>query len=223
MSAPMALPRSTEVTDAELAGAGAGSGVGAGAGSVVAGGGVMAVSSWSFLQPASASVPSRAAAIAILSVLWVMECLRDEWGMRRARRSVGLRRDLQHLAGLDQVGVVELVAVGLEDPVPCARLAVELFGDVRQRVALLHGVGLFADGFFGAARATLHVAEIGRRLRCGCFRAAGAALHVGKIDLPAATAAGGQRQRIRIVGILGIAHRGLLCRVLRTAASHGGC
>src|SRR5690606_38654205 len=122
MSAPMALPRSTEVTEAELAGAGAGSGMGAGAGSVVAGGVVIAASSWSFLQPARASVPSRAAAIAILSVLWVMECLRDGWGMRRVRRSVVLRRDLQHLAGLDQVGVVELVAVGLEDPVPCARL-----------------------------------------------------------------------------------------------------
>src|SRR3546814_1703789 len=72
-----------------------------------------------------------------------------------ARRSVGLRRDLQHLAGLDQVGIVELVAVGLEDPVPCARLAVELLGDVRQRVAPLHGVGLLTDGFLGAARAAL--------------------------------------------------------------------
>src|SRR5690606_31994969 len=212
MSAPMALPRSTEVTEAELAGAGAGSGMGAGAGSVVAGV-VIAASSWSFLQPASASVPSRAAAIAILSVLWVMECLRDGWGMRRVRRSVGMR-DLQHLAGLDQVGVVELVAVGLEDPVPCARLAVELLGDVRQRVAPLHGVGLLADGFLGAARAALDVAEIGLGLRRGRFRAAGAALHVGEIGLLAATAAGGQRQRIRIVGVLGIAHRGLLCRVL---------
>src|SRR3546814_3441471 len=73
MSAPMVLPRSTAVTEAELAGAGAGSGIGAGTGSVVAGGVVIAASSWSFLQPASASVPSRAAAIAILRVLRVME------------------------------------------------------------------------------------------------------------------------------------------------------
>src|SRR3546814_1404993 len=80
---------------------------------------------------------------------------------------------------LDQVGIVELVAVGLEDPVPCARLAVELLGDVRQRVAPLHGVGLLTDGFLGAARAALHVAEIGLG-RVG-FGAAGAALHVGEI------------------------------------------
>src|SRR3546814_12142404 len=88
MSAPMVLPRSTAVTEAELAGAGAGSGIGAGTGPVVAGGVVIAASSWSFLQPARASVPSRAAAIAILSVLRVMECLRDGQGSAwRAGRS----------------------------------------------------------------------------------------------------------------------------------------
>src|SRR3546814_10641623 len=111
---------------------------------------------------------------------------------------------------LDQVGIVELVAVGLEDPVPCARLAVELLGGVRQRVGPLHGVGLLTDGFLGAARAALHVAEIGLG-RVG-FGAAGAALHVGEIGLLGATA-GCQRQRIGIVGVLGVAHRGLLCRV----------
>src|SRR3546814_18631859 len=90
MSAPMVLPRSTAVTEAELAGAGAGSGIGAGTGSVVAGGVVIAASSWSFLQPASASVPSRAAAIAILSVLRVMECLRDGKGNAKSEeRRVG--------------------------------------------------------------------------------------------------------------------------------------
>src|SRR5690606_1339360 len=83
MSAPMELPRVTEVTEAELAGAGAGSGVGAGAGSVV-GGGVIAASSWSFLQPARASVPTSAAAIARLSVLLFIECLRGGNRMRRA-------------------------------------------------------------------------------------------------------------------------------------------
>jgi hypothetical protein len=45
MSAPTALPRLTEVTEADAAGAGAGSGiVGAGAGSVVAGGAIAASS-----------------------------------------------------------------------------------------------------------------------------------------------------------------------------------
>src|SRR3546814_3687898 len=69
---------------------------------------------------------------------------------------------------------------------------------------------LLTDGFLGAARAALHVAEIGLG-RVG-FGAAGAALHVGEIGLPVATA-GCQRQRIGIVGVLGVAHRGLLCRV----------
>src|SRR3546814_6725793 len=59
------------------------------------------------------------------------------------------------------------------------------------------GVGLLTDGFLGAARAALHVAEIGLG-RVG-FGAAGAALHVGEIGLLVATA-GCQRQRIGIVG-----------------------
>src|SRR3546814_8268862 len=62
----------------------------------------------------------------------------------------------------------------------------------------------------GAARAARHVAEIGLG-RVG-FGAARAALHVGEIGLLVATA-GCQRQRIGIVGVLGVAHRGLLCRV----------
>src|SRR3546814_12440340 len=74
----------------------------------------------------------------------------------------------------------------------------------------MYGVGLLTDGFLGAARAALHVAEIGLG-RVG-FGAAGAALHVGEIGLLVATA-GCQRRRIGIVGVLGVAHRGLLCRV----------
>src|SRR3546814_19189611 len=92
MSAPRVLPRSTAGTEAELAGAGAGSGIGAGTGSVVAGGVVIAASSWSFLQPASDSVPSRAAAIAILSVLRVMEC-------PRVGKGNGLRAGLSACGG----------------------------------------------------------------------------------------------------------------------------
>src|SRR3546814_13409203 len=72
------------------------------------------------------------------------------------------------------------------------------------------GVGLLTDGFLGAARAALHVAEIGLG-RVG-FGAAGAALRVGEIGLLVATA-GCQRQRIGLGGVLGVAHRGLLCRV----------
>src|SRR5690606_21888212 len=65
-------------------------------------------------------------------------------GVRPRSAAVVVRRDAQHLAGLDQVGVVKLVAVGLEDRVPFAGLAVETLGDVRQRVATLDGVGLLA-------------------------------------------------------------------------------
>src|SRR3546814_17050194 len=74
MSAPMVLPRSTAVTEAELAGAGAGSGIGAGTGSVVAGGVVIDHPAGSFLQPHRDSVQSRAAAIAQLSCVPVSAC-----------------------------------------------------------------------------------------------------------------------------------------------------
>src|SRR3546814_19801093 len=80
MSAPTVLPRSTAVTEAELAGAGAGSGIGAGTGPVVAGGVVITPSSWSLLQPATASVPRWAEAIAHLSVLRVQVWFRAGTG-----------------------------------------------------------------------------------------------------------------------------------------------
>src|SRR3546814_14052231 len=53
MYAPMVLPRSTAVTEAELAGAGAGSGIGPGTGSVVACGVCIAACHWPSLQQAS--------------------------------------------------------------------------------------------------------------------------------------------------------------------------
>src|SRR5690606_37478902 len=46
-------------------------------------------------------------------------------------------RNLQYLPGLDPVGVIKLVAVGLEDVVPAAGLAVETLGDMREGVAAL--------------------------------------------------------------------------------------
>src|SRR5690606_17949112 len=72
-----------------------------------------------------------------------------------------------HLAGEDAVGVVDGVAVGIEDPLPVARLAVHALGDRRQGVALLDGIAAGAEaagtalGGGDAVGAAHHVREIG--------------------------------------------------------------
>ena len=42
-------------------------------------------------------------------------------------------RNFQHLAGLDQIGIRNLVAIGVEDFVPAIRVPVELLGDLGER------------------------------------------------------------------------------------------
>src|SRR5687767_4729842 len=44
-------------------------------------------------------------------------------------------RDAEDLPGMDQVRVLDLVAIGLEDPPPLVGVAVEALGDLRQAVA----------------------------------------------------------------------------------------
>src|SRR6266550_2934977 len=49
-------------------------------------------------------------------------------------------RELEHLTGLDQIGIFDLVPVRLEDLPPLAGVAVDTLGDLRETVALLHDV-----------------------------------------------------------------------------------
>src|SRR5690606_21225420 len=203
------LPRSTEVT--LTLGAGAGAGVGTGAGAATGGGGGAGSS---FLQPARARVPSSAAASAAGIGLRLMRVsMVSGYGADRSWSVSGrCGRDLQDLAGLDPVGIVQLVAVGVEDPPPLSGLAVVGLGDVREGVAALHGVLGPARHLFGRADRRLHVAEIRlrRRVRLG---AADAALDVAEVGPVAGRGiAGFQRQRAGIVGVLAIAHSGLLRR-----------
>src|SRR5207245_2449759 len=64
------------------------------------------------------------------------EAKRAEQARRPAKRGPGhgrpLPRDLQDLAGKDLVGVLELVTVGLEDPVVLVGVAVVLLADLRK-------------------------------------------------------------------------------------------
>ena len=61
-------------------------------------------------------------------------------------------RNFQDLAGLDQIGIRNLVAIRIEDFVPAIRVPVELLGDLGERVALGDGVGL--RGAAGAVEVT---------------------------------------------------------------------
>src|SRR5690606_2457199 len=172
LSSPTSVPRSTVVT--VIAAGAVVSGIDGPAGSFI-GGVVPALGSStgsSFLQPASATAAARPAASRVmLGMLRFMGFLL--WG-KGSEGSVVERRQLQHLARLDQVGVVELVAVGFEDRVPAAGLAVVLLRDRRKRVALEHRIGA---GIVGRARrngvdVALHVGEVG--LLCGHGMGSGA-------------------------------------------------
>src|SRR6476620_2323481 len=108
------------------------------------------------------------------------------------RRSV-LRRQVQDLAGADLVGVVELVAVGFENRMPAAGLAVVVLGNRRKRVAALQGVGLASAGRNGIG-VSLHVREFRAAAR-GRHRI-GMPLDIGKVRAARAAAAGLQRQLV---------------------------
>src|SRR5690606_30990830 len=99
-----------------------------------------------------------------------------------------------HLPGEDAVGVVERVAVGLEDPLPVAGPAVDALGDGRQGVALLDRVAARADAA-GAALGGRHgvgaAADVGKiRLGASERAAASAALPAGRFGVGATLDAG---------------------------------
>src|SRR5215210_6994812 len=48
----------------------------------------------------------------------------------------------EFLTGVNEVGVLDLVAVGFVDLVPFAGVAVNMFGDLAQRITAFHGIGL---------------------------------------------------------------------------------
>src|SRR5688572_14699955 len=153
LSAPTADPSVAEETETPAgAGAGAGAVLGAGAGAGAGGG--------SFLH---ATRPTATRARARKRMVLFMVRLRGS-----------LRGDLELLARVDLVGILEDVLVGLEDPVPGVGIAVLALGDLRERVSGLHLVDLGRGG----AAAALHVGEIGGG---GVRAGAAAALHIGEI------------------------------------------
>src|SRR5215471_15930484 len=109
----MADPRSTEVT---WKGAGVGTGVGSGAGA-------------SFLAHAPKATTARrvssAERVCLLIVVSLLLC----------------PGDLQHLAGANEIRVLDGVLVRFEDLFPAVRVAVDLLGDLREAVAGDDSVG----------------------------------------------------------------------------------
>src|ERR1700752_2228421 len=86
---------------------------------------------------------------------------------RRVRiRSPGeVLRQTQRLPGVDEIGVLDDVAIGVVDPAPVVGVAINLLGDLRQAVAWLDHIGLSAVGPRRAVRgrrrtAATHVAEV---------------------------------------------------------------
>src|SRR5688500_15129756 len=67
-----------------------------------------------------------------------------------------LRWDLEFLARVDLVGMLEGLLVGFENPLPFLRAAVLALGDLRLAVARHHDIGLRGRG----ARAARHAAEV---------------------------------------------------------------
>src|SRR5262245_37893415 len=124
LSGPIALPRVRDFTPT-----GGGSVVVVVAASV--GAGVGGASAFLHADAVRSSAGSRVAASFFMALS----------SLCRSRRSAG-RRDLELLAGEDLVGVLDDVAVGLEDPLPVAGVAVHALGDLRQAVAGLHLVAL---------------------------------------------------------------------------------
>ncbi len=71
--------------------------------------------------PARARYPNRTIEVVTGSLLWNPE----------------------HLPRVDEVGIVDLVPVGIEDPPPRVRVAVFALGNLRKAVSLHHRVGAF--------------------------------------------------------------------------------
>src|SRR3954464_8605063 len=65
---------------------------------------------------------------------------------------------------MDQVRILDLVAVRVEDGVPLVGITVHALRDLREAVARLHGVALTLIGRCGAGAAALNVGKIRRRL-----------------------------------------------------------
>ena len=142
MSGLVALPSVRPVTLA-VAGIGAGGGVGAGAGAGVGAGAGAASSRW---QPARTKVTSSTPpASSRIGVGFIV----DASVGRGSAAGIG---DLEDLAGLDPVRVVELVAVGLEDRAPASRVAVVALADAGERVARGDRVGAHVGGGGGERR-----------------------------------------------------------------------
>src|SRR3954466_3734256 len=64
----------------------------------------------------------------------------------------GVLRDLQHLSGLDLVGIAQHVAVRVENLHVVLRAAEVFLGDLAERVASLDGVGLLGVADAGCVR-----------------------------------------------------------------------
>src|SRR5688572_8791305 len=142
LSAPIALPAVTPET-AMPAGAGAGDGAGAEVGAWVG-----AVFGSSFLPQATSARAAETNSVKRTLVLIALIPLVGSAG--------SLGRDLEFLARIDLVGILEDVLVGLENPRPLVRVAVLALGDLREAVARHHHVDLRGRG----TRSALDVREI---------------------------------------------------------------
>src|SRR5690606_31746419 len=108
------------------------------------------------------------------------------WGKGKGCVSVGQE---QHLAGADQVRVVDLVAVGLEDLPPAAGLAVMPLRDRRQRVAGLDRVAAAAVSLRLGVGVADHVREVGLAGRPAAGLGVAAAADVAEVRAATAAAA----------------------------------
>src|SRR5512134_620448 len=86
------------------------------------------------------------------------------------RPAIGMVTELllwnpEHLARMDEVGIGDLVPVGVEDSFPRARLPVLPFRDLRKAVAFHHRIGPLLVGTGGRrGAAALNIREIGQGL-----------------------------------------------------------
>src|SRR5258705_8303979 len=110
---------------------------GAGAG-VVTGGGVSAFF-WhpATSEPASARIARPATTVRRMRV--------PSLGIWTGPAALGLR-DLEDLSGVDEIGILDLVPVGLPDPAPLIGVAVVVLRDLREIVARHDGVGRLLRG-----------------------------------------------------------------------------
>src|SRR4029079_869347 len=74
--------------------------------------------------------------------------------------SSSVRRKGEYLPRMDQVGILDLVAIRVEDGVPLVGITVHALRDLREAVARLHCVALPLVRGRGARAAALNVGEI---------------------------------------------------------------